>query len=168
MDGSESKEDLEGLGRDILQYYGLGCRNVSKLFLPKGYDLNLIFGGLYPHRDVIKPRLKPVNCHKPSRPKHPGMIGFPGKWQSKNQRSGLISNSAITWPLPCSPPSSEISVMRSIINIGGSGNCAFPGPNNSPRAHFNKSSRSKLTIYIAQCNALETGALNRAQWPRAQ
>ena len=37
--------------------------------------------------------------------------------------------------------------MRSIINIGGSGNCAFPGPNNSPRAHFNKSSRSKLDGY---------------------
>jgi hypothetical protein len=54
LDGSESKEDLEGLGRDILQYYGLGCRNVSKLYLPKGYDLNLIFGGLYPHRDVIR------------------------------------------------------------------------------------------------------------------
>ena len=37
----------------MLQYYGLGCRNVSKLYLPRGFDLNLIFGGLYPFADVI-------------------------------------------------------------------------------------------------------------------
>lgn len=48
LDGSETADDLEGLGKDILQYYGLGCRNVSKLYLPKNYDLNQVFGGLYP------------------------------------------------------------------------------------------------------------------------
>jgi len=54
LDGSEAPEQFEGLGKDILQYYGLGCRNVSKLYLPLGFDLNLIFGGLYPHADVIE------------------------------------------------------------------------------------------------------------------
>lgn len=54
IDGSETQEDLESLGKDILQYYGLGCRNVSKLYLPTGYDLNLVFGGLYPHANVIE------------------------------------------------------------------------------------------------------------------
>ena len=54
LDGSESIVELEGLGDDILQYFGLGCRNVSKLFLPQGYDLDLIFGGLFPHADVIQ------------------------------------------------------------------------------------------------------------------
>ena len=54
LDGSETKEQLEGLGADILTYYGLGCRNVSKVYLPKGYDLDLIFGGLYPYRDIIE------------------------------------------------------------------------------------------------------------------
>lgn len=53
LTGKESKEELEFLGKDILQYYGLGCRNVSKILLPKGYDLNLIFGGLYPWASVI-------------------------------------------------------------------------------------------------------------------
>ena len=72
------------------------------------------------------------------------MIGLPGKWHSKNHRSGLMSNSARTWPLPCAPPSAEMSVIRSIISIGGSGNWALPGPNSSPRAHFRRSSRSKL------------------------
>ena len=53
LDGTETETDLKGLGKDILQYFGLGCRNISKLYLPKGYDLNLIFGGLYGYAEVI-------------------------------------------------------------------------------------------------------------------
>lgn len=54
LDGSETKEDMKNLGRDILQYYGLGCRNVSKLYLSKGFDLDLIFKGLYPYANIIE------------------------------------------------------------------------------------------------------------------
>ena len=54
LDGSESSSKLEALGDDILRYYGLGCRNVSKVYLPKGYNLDSIFGGLYPNREVIE------------------------------------------------------------------------------------------------------------------
>jgi hypothetical protein len=53
LDGNESEEQLMALGNDIFQYFGLGCRNVSKLYLPKDYDLNKIFGAIYPHQDVI-------------------------------------------------------------------------------------------------------------------
>jgi len=53
LTGNESEEDLCKLGQDILQYFGLGCRNVSKLYVPKNYDLNQIFGGLYPLSEVI-------------------------------------------------------------------------------------------------------------------
>lgn len=53
LDGTELEEELKGLGKDILQYFGLGCRNVTKLYLPKGYDLNLIFGGLFNLSEVI-------------------------------------------------------------------------------------------------------------------
>lgn len=38
MTGEESEEEMYNLGRDIFEYYGLGCRNVSKLFVPKDYD----------------------------------------------------------------------------------------------------------------------------------
>jgi hypothetical protein len=34
---------MEGLADDIFLYFGLGCRNVSKIFIPEGYDLNRIF-----------------------------------------------------------------------------------------------------------------------------
>lgn len=38
IDGTESDLELEMLGDDIFSYFGLGCRNVSKLYLPRGYD----------------------------------------------------------------------------------------------------------------------------------
>jgi hypothetical protein len=43
IDGTESPEELAALGKDIFQYYGLGCRNVSKLYLPEGFDLTTVF-----------------------------------------------------------------------------------------------------------------------------
>ncbi|RZK63539.1 MAG: acyl-CoA reductase [Pedobacter sp.] len=53
LDGSESKEQLIALGEDIFRYFGLGCRNVSKLFVPKGYDFTSFFEAMYEYRDVI-------------------------------------------------------------------------------------------------------------------
>lgn len=38
LDGMESENELLGLASDIFNYFGLGCRNVSKLFLPASYD----------------------------------------------------------------------------------------------------------------------------------
>jgi hypothetical protein len=38
IDGTETEEELELLGDDIFSFFGLGCRNVSKLYLPAGYD----------------------------------------------------------------------------------------------------------------------------------
>jgi hypothetical protein len=43
IENSETDSDLEGLGRDIFSYFGLGCRNVSKVFIPDGYDLERLF-----------------------------------------------------------------------------------------------------------------------------
>ncbi|CSC02702.1 Uncharacterised protein [Vibrio cholerae] len=68
-----------------------------------------------------QPRKKPTSCHMASKPKHPGITGSPGKWQSKNHKSGVISSSAKIKPLPNSPSVSDILVMRSIINIFGAG-----------------------------------------------
>jgi hypothetical protein len=38
IDGCETSEELESLGKDIFTYFGLGCRNVSKVYIPEGYD----------------------------------------------------------------------------------------------------------------------------------
>lgn len=37
--GKESPSDIMGLGDDIFAYFGLGCRSVSKIFVPRGYNL---------------------------------------------------------------------------------------------------------------------------------
>ncbi|MBL6449431.1 acyl-CoA reductase [Fulvivirga sp. 29W222] len=43
LTGKESDEDLSKLGNDIFQYFGLGCRNVAKLYVPKGYKFDGFF-----------------------------------------------------------------------------------------------------------------------------
>ena len=53
LNGSESKEDFEALGEDIFRYFGLGCRNVSKIFVPKGYIFDSFFEGIFKYQDVI-------------------------------------------------------------------------------------------------------------------
>jgi len=43
LDGTETPEDLNNLAADILEYYGLGCRSISHIFLPAGYPIeNLV------------------------------------------------------------------------------------------------------------------------------
>jgi hypothetical protein len=38
LEGDESREELERLSDDVFLYFGLGCRNVTKLYVPEGYD----------------------------------------------------------------------------------------------------------------------------------
>ena len=46
LSGNESKEDVLNLGKDIFTYYGLGCRNVSKVYVPKGYSFQFFLDSL--------------------------------------------------------------------------------------------------------------------------
>jgi hypothetical protein len=38
IEGNETPGQLQRLGLDIFSYFGLGCRNVSKIYIPNGYD----------------------------------------------------------------------------------------------------------------------------------
>ena len=53
LDGSETEADLIHLGHDILDYFGLGCRNVSKIFIPENYDFTLLIQALK-HLDYVE------------------------------------------------------------------------------------------------------------------
>ena len=53
LNGEETKEQLIALGEDIFRYFGLGCRNVSKLFVPKGYSFNAFFEAIFEYQDII-------------------------------------------------------------------------------------------------------------------
>ncbi|AMJ65497.1 acyl-CoA reductase [Hymenobacter sp. PAMC 26628] len=46
LTGHETDAELAYLGPDIFQYYGLGCRNVSKLYVPEGYDFTPLLDAL--------------------------------------------------------------------------------------------------------------------------
>lgn len=39
LTGNETQEQLLALGNDVFQYFGLGCRNVSMIFFPEGYEI---------------------------------------------------------------------------------------------------------------------------------
>lgn len=54
LDGSETKEEINALGEDVFRYFGLGCRNVSKLYLPHDFNVDRIFEGLFDHSAVIQ------------------------------------------------------------------------------------------------------------------
>ncbi|OYU80041.1 MAG: acyl-CoA reductase [Flavobacterium sp. BFFFF1] len=54
LDGSESKEQMVALGEDVFRYFGLGCRNVSKIFIPRDYNFDQFFNGMFPYQDVVK------------------------------------------------------------------------------------------------------------------
>lgn len=53
LTGNETPEQLYKLGHDIFDYYGLGCRNVSKLLVPEGYDFVPFFEAIEPYQPII-------------------------------------------------------------------------------------------------------------------
>ncbi len=54
LTGEETKEQLIALGEDVFRYYGLGCRSVSKLMLPEGYDFTNFFEAMYTYNAIIQ------------------------------------------------------------------------------------------------------------------
>ncbi|MFT6827460.1 MAG: hypothetical protein ACJAZV_000744 [Roseivirga sp.] len=53
LNGEETKEELKAFGDDYFQYFGLGCRNVSKVYVPKGYELPRLIDALLGYEKVL-------------------------------------------------------------------------------------------------------------------
>lgn len=53
LDGTESDEELQLLAEDIFRYYGLGCRNVTRLFIPESFKINCLFENFLNFKDII-------------------------------------------------------------------------------------------------------------------
>ncbi|MFY7669974.1 acyl-CoA reductase [Tenacibaculum sp. MEBiC06402] len=51
--GTENESDFESLSEDVFRYFGLGCRSVSKLFVPRGFDFDAFFRGMFKKQDII-------------------------------------------------------------------------------------------------------------------
>ena len=53
LTGEETESEIENLGTDIFSYFGLGCRNVSKIYVPTNYDLTKLLSRWNSFSEVI-------------------------------------------------------------------------------------------------------------------
>ncbi len=53
LDGTETEDELLALGKDVFRYFGMGCRNVSKIYVPQGYIFQTLVEKLHEYRDII-------------------------------------------------------------------------------------------------------------------
>jgi hypothetical protein len=53
LQGKETQAELRALGEDIFRYYGLGCRSVSKLFVPTDYNFDHFYSAIYDYKDIV-------------------------------------------------------------------------------------------------------------------
>lgn len=63
LSGNESNDAYLNLGSDICSYFGLGCRNISKVFIPVGFAPEKLFLALDPYRKVLFDHYKYMNNH---------------------------------------------------------------------------------------------------------
>lgn len=53
LTGDESRDELKKLGDDIFTYFGLGCRSVSKIYVPDGYDFGKMAEAFLAYSNII-------------------------------------------------------------------------------------------------------------------
>ena len=66
LSGKESRGELTLLGNDVFDYYGLGCRNVSKLLFLKGYKFDTFYESVFCFSEVVQNK-KYANNHEYNR-----------------------------------------------------------------------------------------------------
>lgn len=52
LNGDETKEELTKLGEDVFTYFGLGCRNVSQIWVPKNFEVDRIFEAFFAFKEI--------------------------------------------------------------------------------------------------------------------
>ena len=53
LTGSETETELTKLADDIFTFFGLGCRNVSKIYIPENYDFEPFFKAMFSWKEII-------------------------------------------------------------------------------------------------------------------
>jgi hypothetical protein len=53
LKGDETAEELALLAEDIFRYFGLGCRNVTRLFIPEDFIIDRLFESFVYFKDII-------------------------------------------------------------------------------------------------------------------
>lgn len=95
LDGSESAETLSLLADDILQYFGLGCRNVTQVYVPENYAFEPLLNALKKYPEFID-----YHKYKHNFDYHLALLIMGGKFYMNNDLVVLTEN-----PSPFSPVS---------------------------------------------------------------
>lgn len=53
LEGDETEDELNALAKDVFTYYGLGCRNVTQVCVPKGYQFDKLLDVFAEDKDLI-------------------------------------------------------------------------------------------------------------------
>jgi len=61
LDGNESDEELKKLADDVFLYFGLGCRSVSKIYIPKKYNFEALFTAFNSYKNIVNQHNKYLN-----------------------------------------------------------------------------------------------------------
>lgn len=51
--GDETEDELKLLAQDIFQYFGLGCRNVTRLFIPEDFVIDRVFESFIDFKEIV-------------------------------------------------------------------------------------------------------------------
>ena len=54
IEGNETSYELAGLGTDVFSYFGLGCRSISKIYVPEGYDVKALAESWAEHSNLVE------------------------------------------------------------------------------------------------------------------
>jgi len=63
LSGNEDSEALKKIGTDICSYFGLGCRNISKVFIPEGFSPQKLYSAIEPFNKILFDHFKYMNNH---------------------------------------------------------------------------------------------------------
>lgn len=54
IDGNETRQELEALGKDVFDYFGRGCRSVTHLMVPQNFNMDHFFSGILAYEEVLQ------------------------------------------------------------------------------------------------------------------
>jgi hypothetical protein len=140
LDGTETKEELEALSEDIMLYFGLGCRNITKLYVPREYNFIPLLDTLRKYDYFME-----FHKYKHNFDYHLALLIMSSKYYMSNDTVILTENSA-----PFSPVSqvhfefySDINDVRAVLENNTKIQCVV-GHEYTP---FGQSQRPSLSDY---------------------
>ncbi len=96
ISGKEATDQLQLLTNDMLDYFGLGCRNITKLYVPEKYDFSILLNELNKKQEYLLHN-KYVNNYE----YYKALFALSKENVIKSNVALLVENSSIAPPVAC-------------------------------------------------------------------